>query len=130
MCFERGKLGLRAVMALQVAGRNVVSRNLDFAAHRFTLASALVASCCMAAATAANATTITTFDVLSTFNFIENEGANDGGYASGVFIPTGINVTPVGTQPTPSADGTSVTATQGSTTVSVPYFFSSANPDE
>jgi hypothetical protein len=90
----------------------------------------LEVSCCIALTATANAQTTPTFNVLSTFNFIENEGANDGGYTSGVKDTFGINVSPVGTQPTPSADGTSVTATQGGFTTTVPYFFSTASPYE
>jgi hypothetical protein len=78
----------------------------------------------------AGAQTTPAFNILSTFNFIQNQGANDGVFLSGVSDNFGIFVTPVGTQPTPSVDGTSVTAIQGSFRTGVPYFFSTANPTE
>jgi hypothetical protein len=72
------------------------------------------ASCSFACIATADATTTPTFNISSTFNFIQDQGANDGGFLSGVSDNFGIFVTPVGTQPAPSVDGTSVTAIQGS----------------
>jgi hypothetical protein len=88
------------------------------------------ASCSIACIATADATTTPTFNISSTFNFIQDQGANDGGFLSGISDIFGIFVTPVGTQPTPSVDGTSVTATQGTFKTGVPYFFSTANPTE
>jgi hypothetical protein len=88
------------------------------------------ASCSVACIATAKATTTPTFNISSTFNFIQDQGANDGGFLSGISDIFGIFVTPVGTQPTPSVDGTSVTATQGTFKTGVPYFFSTANPTE
>jgi hypothetical protein len=90
----------------------------------------IVASCSIAGSATANATTTPTFNISSIFNFIQNQGANDGGFLSGVSDNFGIFVSPVGTQPAPSADGTSVTAVQGGFQTHVPYFFSTANPTE
>jgi hypothetical protein len=79
--------------------------------------------CSIACIATADATTTPTFNISSTFNFIQDQGANDGGFLSGISDIFGIFVTPVGTQPTPSVDGTSVTATQGTFKTGVPYFF-------
>jgi hypothetical protein len=91
---------------------------------------AIGALCSVAGAATASAQTIPAFNIASTFNFIQNQGENDGGFLSGVSDNFGIFVTPVGTQPTPSANGTSVTAVQGGFQTGVPYFFSTANPSE
>jgi hypothetical protein len=99
-------------------------------ANKILAVVALGVSFWIAGVPTANAQTTPVFNITSTFNFIQDQGANDGGFLTGVSDIFGIFVTPVGTQPTPSVDGTSVTATQGSFKTGVPYFFSTANPTE
>lgn len=79
--------------------------------------------------TAANAQAAN-FTITDVFNFIQDLGNNDGNFRPGISDNFGIFVSPVGTQPTPSADGTSVLATQAGVQVPVPYFYSPANPTE
>lgn len=52
-------------------------------------------SCCIVGTGNANAQTTPTFDILSTFNFIQSQGLNDGGFLSGISDNFGINVSPL-----------------------------------
>ena len=89
-----------------------------------------VATCVVGGATA-SADPGTAFDIRSTFNFIQRQGFNDGGFPSGISDLFGINVSPpFNTQPPLSPEGTSVTASQTGQQFSVPYFYSPANPYE
>jgi hypothetical protein len=93
-----------------------------------SLAMGMVA-CAVGTATA-NADT-PAFDIYSTFNFIQRQGPNDGGFLDGISDLFGINVSPpFNTQPPLSPEGTSVTASQDGQQFSVPYFYSPANPYE
>ena len=58
---------------------------------------ALGVSFCIAGVQIANAQTTPAFNITSTFNFIQDQGANDGGFLSGVSDNFGIFVSPVGT---------------------------------
>lgn len=76
----------------------------------------------------AQAVLIGGYDVMGTFNYIDARTTNTVGTPSGVRITFGIDVAPVGIQPTPSLDGTTVTATQGGFRFQVPYEFTPAFP--
>lgn len=70
------------------------------------------------------------YTILYTFNFIDARTTNTAGITAGTRTSFGIGLSPVGTQPAPSADGTTVLATQGASSFSVPYLFSPALPNE
>lgn len=65
----------------------------------------------------ANAVTI-----LDTFNFVQTQQSNPLGFSNGTFDNFGVDLSPVA--------GTNVTATQGGTTLSVPYENSPALPNQ
>jgi DNA-binding CsgD family transcriptional regulator len=52
------------------------------------------------------------------------------GIGIGTYDSIGLDVTPVGNQPTTPQDGTTVQANQGVKTVAVPYLYSPAQPDQ
>ena len=92
---------------------------------------ALVFAAALTLATQSHASTIVGgYTVIDTFNFIDARAPNLSGFAAGVFDAIGLDVTPVGSQPTTATDGTTVIATQGGRTVSVPYLYSPVLPNQ
>jgi hypothetical protein len=95
--------------------------------RQLSIVAALLASTAIAPA---NAAPIGGFDVLNVFNFIDARQPNTAGIAVGTRLSFGLDLAPVGPQPPTSIDGTTVTATQNGLTLSVPYLFSPALPNQ
>ena len=108
----------------------MASDNANNASRSWPLA-ALTIAAGLALATQSHASTIVGgYTVIDTFNFIDARAPNLSGFTAGVFDSIGLDVTPVGNQPTTSTNGTTVTATQGGRTVTLPYLYSPVLPNQ